>query len=96
MVSYPREVGAAFIDSLPRSRDFGSPQCRLRLYVVGAREDVVSWSSFRSMIQYIQTFLPSLHPVVSIKEVIDWVGDICDESGPSMICGLEKAWNAVC
>ncbi|OLQ14908.1 hypothetical protein AK812_SmicGene907 [Symbiodinium microadriaticum] len=24
------------------------------------------------------------------EEVIDWVGDICDESGPSMICGLEK------
>ena len=79
-------VGHHPIDSLARSRDFGSPQCRLRLYVMGAQESIIDWASFQSMMQFFGDFLSSVHNPSTISEVVDWV---CDQLGcpPTVLVG---------
>ena len=72
------------IDSPARSRDFGSPQCRLRLYVLGAQESLIDWASFQSMMQFFGDFLSSAHSPSTISQVVDWVHD--QLGSPPSVC----------
>ena len=53
-----------------RSRDFGSPQCRLRLYVLGVRQDLIDPGDFATMVNFLQVFLPSVHKPSTIDAIV--------------------------
>ena len=74
----------------PRSRDFGSPQCRLRLYIVGVQQKLQSTAAFSSMVSFIRGYLPQLYRYdTSIKDIADWIHEITD-GGPKLECGKDK------
>ena len=62
--------------ALSRSRDFGSPQCRLRLYVLGARYELLSPADFDAMVCYTRDFLRQVHTYTSIDNVVKWVSQL--------------------
>ena len=74
---------------LLRSREYGSPQCRLRLYILGGRADVVEASSMDSMARFIVDFLPTALNTSCISDIIAWVPDILGHE-PQLVCGLDK------
>ena len=59
-----------------RSRDFGSPQCRLRLYIVGVRQDVMDVGDYNSMIQFFNCYLRSVHEYIGVDDVAAWVSTL--------------------
>ena len=72
----------------PRSRDFGSPQCRQRLYVIGVKESLQSPAAFASMVQYFDTHLAELHEQAGVSQIVEWVSSRIQHS--VMQCGAEK------
>ena len=72
-----------------RSRDYGSPQCRQRLYIVGVQCSLVSPSSFDSMVQWLRNYLADVHHYSSIRDVIRWVAVRCEH--PPTVCGSVQA-----
>ena len=72
-----------------RSRDYGSPQCRQRLYIFGVRGDVADMASLRSLISYFK-FLSSTHADTSITDIIAWVPQLLGKE-PEVICGMDSS-----
>ena len=58
-----------------RSRDFGNPQCRSRLYIFGARDDLVEPDAFQAMLRYFRN-LGGEHKQSGLQDVVDWVGKL--------------------
>lgn len=57
----------------PRSADFGSPQYRRRLYIIGAREDVADDRHFKAAIEFFKDSLPSVHTRAGIRDVVAFI-----------------------
>ena len=53
-----------------RSRDFGSPQCRLRFYVLGVRCDLVGYAGFSSMLCFLRNCLQKVHEYAGVSDVV--------------------------
>ena len=66
-------VYLAAYDMWPRSRDFGNPQCRQRIYIFGARSDLTSPANFNAMLQYFRTALPAVHGMCGVGDVLKWI-----------------------
>ena len=49
-----------------KSRDFGSPRCRMRLYVIGVRCDLVGYAAFSSMICFLRNRLQKVHEYAGV------------------------------
>lgn len=72
---------AAVTNPILRSRDFGNPQCRQRVYIFGARSDITSLSRFRAMLHYFQVTLRSMHQQHGINDVVKWVSKLRKRHG---------------
>ena len=59
-----------------RSRDFGSPQCRLRFYVLAVRSELISAADFAAMMSFLKEFLPHVHKPAHIDDVVKWVSTL--------------------
>ena len=75
-----------------RSRDFGSPQCRMRLYVVGVRANLISPGDFNAMINYIKNFLPGVHRMTGITDVVRAVEKLGVAHVAHNACTKDTAW----
>ena len=64
------------LDKPLRSRDFGSPQCRLRLYVIGVQTTLLRPNDFRSMINFLTSFLPGIHSQAGVSDVVRFVAGL--------------------
>ena len=75
-----------------RSRDYGSPQCRLRLYILGVRADVQEPRNFQAMINYLKDFLPGVHSQTSVGQLVDWLAAEGDRhwNYVPMVCGIDR------
>ena len=62
----------------PRSRDYGSPQCRARLYILGVRADLISDASFKCMVNFFVHHLPTYHQQASVVDVLHFVSLLDD------------------
>lgn len=51
-----------------RSKDYGSPNARRRVYIVGARVDVCNEANFQMMVNYIKIACPEVHQRVSLLD----------------------------
>lgn len=76
-----------------RSREFGSPQCRLRLYVVGVRNDLIDPGDFATMVNFLRGFLPSVHKPSTIDAVVHAAEVTC--STPVSATPNVKDWYVV-
>ena len=62
-----------------RSRTYGSPQCRNRLYIIGVREDIADKASFNAAIQYFRFGLPVVSErACSVLDVTTYMSGLCE------------------
>ena len=87
---------------MPRSSDYGSPQCRKRIYILGARPDMVDVAQFRAAVHFFVNTLPSFHHRASIHELVAWLeecNNYCDvprvPCQPKDIQGVAVVRNAI-
>ena len=54
----------------PRSANYGSPQWRQRIYLYGARKDVVDRANFAAGVRFFKETLPALHQRAEIADLV--------------------------